>query len=683
MQLRYVFSELGQGLRRNVSMHIAVVLTLFVSMTLVGLGVLLNQQTDIATRYLGNQLQVTVYLCRDGDANPACTGEVTDEQKERDRAGHRGQPRGRVVPLRVQGGGLREGQGALRRGPVRRPQPGDDRGRHAAVLLDHAQGPQGVRGHHQRRGRPRRRLPDPRPARDAQAALRVARRAASTARGRSRGSCCSRRCCWSPTRSGWRRSRGARRSRSCGWSAPRRSTSRCRSCSRRWSPRSSASRSPAGALGGVHVLRRRTQRIADSISFMPWIGLDDYWTAADRHRDPRAAADPGSDTPADPQIPQSLTLGPLRSGRSVTSPNRKVRPRALFPGAAVVALRLATLLPRGDRSASAYPLAARRPATTSRTSRSTSSPRSSRPRRDVEEASKAITQGRRRRWPRPSSSSPPPRPTSRPSRPHAGRRAGRSSRRPRRRTPRCRPRCRSPRPSSTQAKADVVAGQAALDAQQATVKDTVVEIYQQGSPELLAWTGYLEAQTPADLIRKMEYADTLVEDQNSLFDQLHAAEVALRAKKDEVKDAEARRRRAGRPRRAAAGQRPAPEGRGRRGRERRAARPEPGHAHRRRPREGAAPGRAGQGQGPRPSCAKLKKQEAPHQAADPRRGGRRPQRRLRRRRRRLPDAAGRRLGHLAVRLPDPPDLRLLGPARRHRLRRLLRRGRCAPPPTAR
>ncbi len=91
----------------------------------------------------------------------------------------------------------------------------------------------------------------------------------------------------------------------------------------------------------------------------------------------------------------------------------------------------------------------------------------------------------------------------------------------------------------TQAKADVVAGQAALDAQQLTVKDTVVETYEQGSPELLAWTGYLDSQTPADLIRKMEYADTLVEDQNSLFDQLHAAELALRARKDEVKAAEA------------------------------------------------------------------------------------------------------------------------------------------------
>jgi cell division transport system permease protein len=83
MQFRYVFSELGQGLRRNVSMHLAVVLTLFVSMTLMGLGVLMKEQTDIATRYLGNQLQLTVYLCRDGDANPACAGEITDAQKQR------------------------------------------------------------------------------------------------------------------------------------------------------------------------------------------------------------------------------------------------------------------------------------------------------------------------------------------------------------------------------------------------------------------------------------------------------------------------------------------------------------------------------------------------------------------------------------------------------------------------
>ena len=82
MQLRYIFTELRQGLRRNVSMHIAVVLTLFVSLTLVGLGALLAQQADRATEQWGNQLQITVYLCRGGDENPACRTEVTDPQKQ-------------------------------------------------------------------------------------------------------------------------------------------------------------------------------------------------------------------------------------------------------------------------------------------------------------------------------------------------------------------------------------------------------------------------------------------------------------------------------------------------------------------------------------------------------------------------------------------------------------------------
>jgi murein DD-endopeptidase MepM/ murein hydrolase activator NlpD len=89
-----------------------------------------------------------------------------------------------------------------------------------------------------------------------------------------------------------------------------------------------------------------------------------------------------------------------------------------------------------------------------------------------------------------------------------------------------------------QARADVVAGQAALEAQQAQVAATVVGIYQDGSPELLAWSGYLQAQTPADLIRKMEYADTLIEDQNTVFEELHAAEVALREQRVRVHEAE-------------------------------------------------------------------------------------------------------------------------------------------------
>jgi cell division transport system permease protein len=82
MQLRYVYSELGQGLRRNLSMHVAVVLTLFVSLTLVGLGVVLNQQAARTADQWGNELQIAVFLCREGDNNPACTSEVTKPQKD-------------------------------------------------------------------------------------------------------------------------------------------------------------------------------------------------------------------------------------------------------------------------------------------------------------------------------------------------------------------------------------------------------------------------------------------------------------------------------------------------------------------------------------------------------------------------------------------------------------------------
>lgn len=82
MTLRYVFSELAHGLRRNLSMHVAVILTLFVSLTLVGLGVLLNKQAEKAADYWGSQLTITVWLCREHDESPACTGEVTQAQKD-------------------------------------------------------------------------------------------------------------------------------------------------------------------------------------------------------------------------------------------------------------------------------------------------------------------------------------------------------------------------------------------------------------------------------------------------------------------------------------------------------------------------------------------------------------------------------------------------------------------------
>jgi cell division transport system permease protein len=83
MQLTYVFSELGNGLKRNVSMTVAVIVTIFVSLTLVGMGLLLNAQADKAEEYWGSKLQITVFLCNQNSTTANCVnGEVTGPQKE-------------------------------------------------------------------------------------------------------------------------------------------------------------------------------------------------------------------------------------------------------------------------------------------------------------------------------------------------------------------------------------------------------------------------------------------------------------------------------------------------------------------------------------------------------------------------------------------------------------------------
>ncbi len=83
MQLTYVFSELGNGLKRNVSMTIAVIVTMFVSLTLVGMGLLLNAQADKAEEYFGSRLEITVFLCNENSTTANCiNGEVTQAQKD-------------------------------------------------------------------------------------------------------------------------------------------------------------------------------------------------------------------------------------------------------------------------------------------------------------------------------------------------------------------------------------------------------------------------------------------------------------------------------------------------------------------------------------------------------------------------------------------------------------------------
>lgn len=82
MQLRYVGSELVTGIRRNVSMTLAVILTIWISLTLVGLGFLLRSQVDTIQKYFGSQLEVQISFCARNSHSPQCVGGQATKQQE-------------------------------------------------------------------------------------------------------------------------------------------------------------------------------------------------------------------------------------------------------------------------------------------------------------------------------------------------------------------------------------------------------------------------------------------------------------------------------------------------------------------------------------------------------------------------------------------------------------------------
>ncbi len=83
MQLRYVATELGSGLRRNVSMTVAVILTIWISLSLVGLGLMMQSQVEMFQTYLGGQLEVKIVFCAKNSLTPTCVGgQATPEQEK-------------------------------------------------------------------------------------------------------------------------------------------------------------------------------------------------------------------------------------------------------------------------------------------------------------------------------------------------------------------------------------------------------------------------------------------------------------------------------------------------------------------------------------------------------------------------------------------------------------------------
>lgn len=83
MRLGLILTEVGQGLRRNVSMVISVVLVTFISLTFVGAAILLQMQIGQMKGYWYDRAQVAVYLCTEYEDSGNCNQvEATPDQKD-------------------------------------------------------------------------------------------------------------------------------------------------------------------------------------------------------------------------------------------------------------------------------------------------------------------------------------------------------------------------------------------------------------------------------------------------------------------------------------------------------------------------------------------------------------------------------------------------------------------------
>ena len=76
MRAKFLLSEVRIGLRRNLTMTFAVVVTTAISLSLLGIGLLSNAQVSAMKDYWYDKIEVSVYLCGSLSESPSCAGGV-------------------------------------------------------------------------------------------------------------------------------------------------------------------------------------------------------------------------------------------------------------------------------------------------------------------------------------------------------------------------------------------------------------------------------------------------------------------------------------------------------------------------------------------------------------------------------------------------------------------------------
>jgi len=81
MRIRFVLSEVWTGLRRNLTMTLALIITIAVSLALFGAGLLVRQQVTQMKGFWFDKVEVSVFLCTKNSQEPSCAGAVTQAER--------------------------------------------------------------------------------------------------------------------------------------------------------------------------------------------------------------------------------------------------------------------------------------------------------------------------------------------------------------------------------------------------------------------------------------------------------------------------------------------------------------------------------------------------------------------------------------------------------------------------
>ena len=76
MRARFLLAEVGIGLKRNFTMTFAVIVTVAISLSLLGIGLLSNAQVNAMKDYWYDKIEVSVFLCGSLSESPSCSGGI-------------------------------------------------------------------------------------------------------------------------------------------------------------------------------------------------------------------------------------------------------------------------------------------------------------------------------------------------------------------------------------------------------------------------------------------------------------------------------------------------------------------------------------------------------------------------------------------------------------------------------